>query len=304
MLVLYGESLIVTFLWSTSYVLIKIGLSDVSPFLFAAERYALAFIFLGLVDLSLRKRSGKRTVSRGSKITILFVAGICGYTLAQGFQFLGLAYLPAVTTSFLFNFTPVFVLILGILFLHEQASRLQLIGLGVAFAGAFLFFSDRISLKGEPLGVPIVIIGGIAWAVYMVLIRRLQRIEWMGSLRLTLITMGIGTGGLVIFASAFESFKPVSLEGLIIILWLSIVNTALAFLVWTHVLRSIRPYELSVIQNSMLVQIAILAWFFLGESLTAIMVVGVVLVIAGVLLVQIPAIRRSENLVNLRGFPT
>jgi drug/metabolite transporter (DMT)-like permease len=302
LLLLYGEPLLVTFLWSTSYVLIKVGLSEVSPFLFAAVRYALAFAVLGLVDIGLARKSEQKTAHGHTMMVLLAIAGICGYTLAQGFQFLGLFYLPAVTTSFLFNFTPIFVLILGLLVLHEKASWLQLVGLAVALAGAFAFFSERLSWKGEQLGVLIVIIGGIAWAIYMVIMRKIQRVSNFGSLRLTLVTMGIGTVGLLAIAIVSEGFKPISLNALVIILWLSVVNTAMAFLMWNHALKFTRPYELSVIQNSMLVQIAILAWLFLGESLTLVMVAGVVFVITGILLVQIPAIKRTDVQLNSRGF--
>ena len=291
---LYAESLLVTFLWSTSFVLIKLGLSEISPFLFAAIRYSLAFSILGVVDLGLPRKTGKNGPLGRTSAVLLIAAGICGYTLAQGFQFLGLFFLPAITTSFLLNFTPIFVLILGILVLHEKASRLQVIGLAVALAGAFTFFSERLSLKGEQVGVLIVAIGGIAWAIYMIIIRRIQRANKLNSLRLTSITMGIGSAGLFTLAILFEGLKPISLNAVIMILWLSIVNTAFAFFLWNHALKFIRPYELSIIQSSMLVQIAILAWFFLGEPLTSVMLGGIVLVIIGVLLVQIPAIRTEK----------
>jgi drug/metabolite transporter (DMT)-like permease len=295
-IVAYGEALLVTFLWSTSFVLIKQGLNEVSPLLFSAMRYSLAFGVLGLADLTLR--GGKDTTFGDTKVALLIVAGICGYTLAQGFQYLGLFYISAVATSFLQNFTPIFVLILGVLLLHKKTSRLQFVGLAVALVGALAFFSERLSWNGEPLGVPIVIIGAIAWAIYLVVVERIQRISKLGSLRLTLITMGIGATGLLLLAVIFEGLRSISLGVVFIVLWLSVVNTALAFVLWNHALRFIRAYELSVIQNSMLVQIAILAWFFLGESLSLVMVVGMVLVIAGVLLVQIPAIKANNRQVR------
>ncbi len=40
------EALLVTFLWSTSYVLIKIGLREINPLAFAAYRYEIASIIL------------------------------------------------------------------------------------------------------------------------------------------------------------------------------------------------------------------------------------------------------------------
>lgn len=66
----------------------------------------------------------------------LIIAGVCRYTIAQGLQVVGLFYLPAVTTGFLLNFTPIFVLLFGTLFLGEKVSKIQLIGLIIAIAGA------------------------------------------------------------------------------------------------------------------------------------------------------------------------
>jgi drug/metabolite transporter (DMT)-like permease len=296
-LLAYAEALLVTFLWSSSYVLIKIGLLEIPPFLFAAVRYTFAFAILGMLYLSLGS-TGKtdpriKTYTNGK--LLLLAAGICGYTLAQGLQFVGLFYLPAVTTSFLLNFTPVFVLVLGILFLGERASKLQLLGLALALVGAYAFFSEKLAGAGQQFGVAVVIVSGFSWAIYLVIIRRIQRVDSFGSLRLTTVTMGIGTAGLVLLAAIFDGPRPISFDGLMIILWLSVVNTALAFLLWNHALRSIHACELSVIQNSMMVQIALLAWIFLDELLTYVMVVGIVLVIVGILMVQIPITKRVKH---------
>jgi drug/metabolite transporter (DMT)-like permease len=45
----------------------------------------------------------------------------------------------------------------------------------------------------------------------------------------------------------------------------------------------------------MLVQIAVLAWVFLGEALTYVMIVGVLVVVLGVLLVQVPTNRKLNR---------
>ncbi|RLE66179.1 MAG: hypothetical protein DRJ47_02965 [Thermoprotei archaeon] len=43
-----SEALLVTFLWSTSYVFIKIGLKEINPLVFAAYRYTIASAVLML----------------------------------------------------------------------------------------------------------------------------------------------------------------------------------------------------------------------------------------------------------------
>lgn len=103
----------------------------------------------------------------------------------------------------------------------------------------------------------------------------------------------------MLLAGIFDAPRPISSNGLLIILWLAVVNTALAFFLWNHALRTIPAYELSVIQNAMLPEIAILAWLFLGEQLSLIMGIGIVIVIVGVALTQIGRLRRSEPLTTV-----
>ena len=296
-LVAYTEALLCTFLWSSSYVLIKIGLLEIPPLLFAALRYTLAFTVLGTLYVAVGGRAEKSDQERtnlSNKKALLLVAGICGYTLAQGLQFVGLFYLAAVTATVVLNFTPAFVLILGIMFLGEDVPRFGLAGLSVALLGAFVFFWGRLSGGVEQVGILVVTVSGLSWAIYMIIIGKIQRTDSFGSLKLTASTMGIGTAGLLLLAAVFDGANSISLNGVLIVVWLAIVNTALAFLLWNHALRSIKAYQLSVIQNSMLAQVAVLGWIFLGEPLTYPMILGILLVIVGVVIVQLPVNTKRE----------
>ena len=114
------QALLVTFLWSTSWVLIKIGLQDIPALTFAGLRYSLAFLCLLPFILSPARLASLRTLS-GRKWARLVVLGLLFYAVTQGAQFLGLAYLPAVTVSLLLNFTTVIVALLGIFLLAERS---------------------------------------------------------------------------------------------------------------------------------------------------------------------------------------
>jgi drug/metabolite transporter (DMT)-like permease len=72
-----------------------------------------------------------------------------------------------------------------------------------------------------------------------------------------------------------------------IVLWLAVVNSALAFTLWNRTLRTLSAMESSIINNTMLFQIAALAWMFLGEELGWREVAGMVLAAAGILAVQL-----------------
>ena len=291
----YAAAIVVTLLWSSSYVLIKWGLADIPPLYFATLRYALAFVVLLAVEAVFGSREPKGDPVGRRQAVLLVVAGVTGYTVAQGFQFVGLYYLPAVTTSFLLNFNPFFVLALGMGILGEGASVLQLGGLALALAGAWAFFSEQVSWGGEWLGIVIVIVSGGGWAVYLISVRLLHRTGYAGSLRLTTATMGVGVVGMVVLTALSGQYAPLAPSGIVIIVWLATANTALAFFMWNWALKSIPAYELTVLQNVMLVEIALFAFVFLQETITPVMMVGMALVLAGVFVVQAQAGRRHSG---------
>lgn len=130
------QALLVTFLWSTSWVLIKVGLVDIPPLTFAGMRYSMAFLLIW--GLRSKKISEIKTISR-STLGRLVLLGFLFYTLTQGAQFLGLAYLPAVTVNLLLAFTSIVVALLGIALLGEYPTGWQWFGVTLSIAGAVIF---------------------------------------------------------------------------------------------------------------------------------------------------------------------
>ena len=282
----YAAAVLVTVLWSSSYVLIKWGLSDIPPLYFATLRYALAFVVLLLVEAAFGRRGAKKSNVGRRQVALLIVAGVAGYTVAQGLQFVGLYYLPAVTTSFLLNFNPFFVLVLSMGLLGEGATVVQLGGLGLALVGAWVFFSERVAWGGQWLGILVVVASGVGWAVYLVSVRLLSRSGYVGSLRLTTLTMGVGVAGMLVLTLLTREYVVLTSNGVLIIVWLATANTALAFFMWNWALKTIPAYELTVLQNVMLVEIALFAFVFLKEAITPAMMAGMALVLAGIFVVQ------------------
>lgn len=291
--VAYAVALLVTILWSSSYVLIKSGLNEVPPIYFATLRYALAFAILATIDRVSHtgRNASKANHQRRGPTLVLIAAGVAGYTVAQGFQYVGLFFLPAVTTSFLLTFNPMFVLFIGMVTLSEKPSRLQILGLAIALLGAYSFFYEKISWQGDWLGVGVVLLSGIGWAAYVVIVRGLQKTNALGSLRLTTVTMGIGVVGMVVLSAATGEYAPLPIDLILSVAWLASVNTALAFLLWNWVLKMLPAYELTVVQNLMLIEVGLLSFLFLQEVITVLMMVGMALVIGGVFLVQTRVLR-------------
>ena len=289
----YAVAMVVTVLWSSSYVLIKEGLQDIPPLYFATLRYALAFAVLLVALAVTRPRRPVRAPMGRRAMSLLVVAGVAGYTVAQGFQYVGLYYLPAVTTSLLLDFNPLFVLFLGMAVLGERVSAVQVGGMAVAFLGAWAYFSEGLSWGGQWFGVLVVVASGAGWAVYVVAVRMMQRSGGMSSLGLTTATMGAGVAGMVALTAASGEYAPLSAYGVEVVVWLAVANTAFAFLAWNWALKAIPAYELTVLQDLMTVEIALFAIAFLGETVTPLMAGGIALVVAGVALVQLRGMKKG-----------
>ena len=99
--------------------------------------------------------------------------------------------------------------------------------------------------------------------------------------------MGIGGIALLGTGLAVEGFPPFSLTGWLIIAALAVVNTALAFTLWNRSLQHLSAVTSSLINNTMLVQIAVLAWLFLGEQLGLREVLGLALATVGILMASL-----------------
>lgn len=67
-----------------------------------------------------------------------------------------------------------------------------------------------------------------------------------------------------------------------------------AFALWNHVMKRLWAFNVSMLQNTMLIQIALLAYLFLNEQLTLLMLAGVALVLLGVTVVQVYSPRSGE----------
>lgn len=280
------QALLVTFLWSTSWVLIKIGLVKIPALTFAGLRYSLAFICLLPLALRKKQRLALRSINRRQWLWLVLY-GVGFYAIVQGAQFVGLANLPAATVSLLLNFTSIIVAFMGLAWLGERPGLLGWLGIGLSVVGGLVFFYPTAFASRQLFGLVVVVIGVFANAGSSVLGRYINHRENLPALQVTTVSMGIGGALLLLGGGIFQGLPPLKLAHWLTIAWLAVVNTAFAFTLWNHTLRSLAAMESSIINNTMLVQIALLAWIFLGEGLSAQEWSGMLLATMGTLLVQL-----------------
>jgi drug/metabolite transporter (DMT)-like permease len=106
------------------------------------------------------------------------------------------------------------------------------------------------------------------------------------------VSIGVGGGALLTGGCALHGLPVLQPIHWLVIAWLAVVNSAVAFTLWNRTVQTLAAVESSIINNTMLIQIAILAWLFLGEELTALKILGLVAASVGTLIAQMRLTRR------------
>jgi drug/metabolite transporter (DMT)-like permease len=279
------KAFFVTFLWSSSVILIKWQISNIPALVFAGLRYVLAFLILLVLEM---RTGGLRVLSTlpTRNWVLLGVLGVMFYSITAGTQFLSLLYIPAVTQNFILSATPAVVALIGSPFLGERLNKKQWIRVIAVTFGAVLFFYPASLTQLQALGIVIAILSLLANVLSLILGRAVNRTGVLSPLTVTTISMGIG--GILLFSAgvAIQTFPRLAWQSWAVLIWLSVVNTALVFPLWNDSLRILTAIESSVIQNSMAVQIPVFAVLFLGEDMSWKEISGLLVLISGTLIVQ------------------
>lgn len=279
-------ALLVTFLWSTSFVIIKIGLAEIPPLTFAGLRYTIAFICL--LPLAFVKKNSEQIKKLNKRDWFkLFLLGILFYAFTQGTQFVGLSLLPAVTVSLWLNFTPLIVAVMAIFLLKEFSSALQWLGVVLFIIGIITYFFPVDLIENQVTGLIVMTVGVLTNSASAVLGRNINREAKINPVVITIISMGIGSIILLVSGIAVQGLPSISFQNILYLLWLAVINTALAFTIWNYTLRTLSAIKSSIINGTMLIQIAVLAWIFLGEEITITEGSGMLIAAFGVVLVQL-----------------
>ncbi len=316
------QAFFVTILWSSSWPIIKFGLEEIPPLFFAGTRYIAAAGILLVYVLSFQKyRQEIKNLSKRWWLKLVLY-GIVFYTITQGAQFLGLKYLPAITVSLLLSFTPIIVLFFANILLKEKSNFIQILLVVAALGGALLYFllspeltgapfsvvsgymqkfldiSDPIPLKLRIFGLIIVIIGVLANSLSAIMGRSINQSKEVSTVVITSVSMFIGSIIMLISGLSVEGVPKLSPISIGYIVWLSVVNTALAFTLWNHAMQKLKAVEISIINNTMLFQITILAVIFLAERPTGLQWIGLIIVAVTGLLLPLFSKKKGETRSN------
>lgn len=243
--------------------------------------FALPF-FLGLVWWSSRKASVALT--RKDWLGVLWL-GFTGYYLASFLDFAGLQYISASLERLVLYLNPTIVLLLGRLFFRKTLSVRQAAGMAVSYSGVLLVFGHEAGLQGSDavLGAVLVLGSALSYALYLSYSG--EMVQRLGSMRL----VGLATSVACVFCIAqYALLRPLGqvLEVAPPVLWLSLLNaTACTVVPVLLVMMAIERIGSGLAAQVGMVgpmSTLIMGVLILGEPFTVWIVLGTVLVLAGV----------------------
>ena len=281
-------------IWGSAFMAINLGLEFFPPVTFAAIRYDIAGLIMLGYAFWVAENPVPQTRDEWMLVAIGAVFLIAAY---HSFLFVGQSD-PAVTsaiTAVIVSLSPILTTAFARgLLPSERLTWLGLAGLALGFAGVVVIAQpDPSNLGGEgTLPKLLVLAASAAFALGSVLTRRvdatleIETLEgWamlLGGLLMHAIALGLGES-----PAAIE----VTRDGILALVYLSVVASAAGFLIYFDLLERLGPIEINLVSYVAPVFAAISGWIFLAEGLSIPTVFGFVLIVCGFILVKRRAIQ-------------
>jgi drug/metabolite transporter (DMT)-like permease len=274
--------------WSSTWVVIAVGLDGVAPFLGAGIRFALAG-----AGLLIAARAFGRPLR-----TDFVLAGTIGalpFATTYGLIYWAEQYVPSGLAAVLFGMLPLYVALLAAVMLPAEPLRPRLLaGVGVALAGLVLAFGQSLHLGGEhaALAAAAVVVSPLASAIGNIATKR------RGATVDPVVMNGwamLGGGAVLLLVSAFtEDWGATtwSADAVFSIVYLAALGTGFTFVTLTVLIRELPAVTVSFIALVIPFGALALGALVRGEQVTAPAVAGALLVAGGIAVAQLPIRRR------------
>jgi drug/metabolite transporter (DMT)-like permease len=167
------EATLAVVFWGASFIATKIALREVSPETVVWIRFLMGTVVLGIAMLT----RGEGALPSRRDLAYFALLGFIGITFHQWLQSTGLVTAQASTTAWIVATTPIFIAILGWLFLKEYLGKWGVSGIALATFGVLLVVSqgELTSLRLGDFGTSgdiLILISAVNWAVFSILSRR------------------------------------------------------------------------------------------------------------------------------------
>ncbi|MCX4029092.1 EamA family transporter [Endozoicomonas sp. SM1973] len=262
--------------WGSTYAIVNLWLTDLSPLWVATWRALPA----GIILILLTPKSLRTLPVSAGKLTGLSLLNITAFF---ALLFIAAYRLPGSVAGTLTSTLPLQLLLLNWLFnkIRPAWSWLSLSTLGVA--GIVLLLNPSANL--DPIGVMAALGATLLIATSATWVQRWQVENIIG-----LTAWQLLIGGLLLVPLAWIVEGPVqipAIDQVPALLWLSLVNTLLAYLIWFWSLKHLGSHIIGLLALLNPITAVGLGLLLVGESLSFIQWLGVALVLSALILMKV-----------------
>ena len=283
--------LLAILIWASNSIMVKVVLREITPLTLTWLRFLLAAAFY-LPFAAVTWRRAPRYTPR--EWVLLVGAGVALVPVFSLTLYWALIYTSVANTALVRMTEPAWVLLLGALLLGERATRRQLAGLALALVGtaALVLLGRQPWVSGDHhmLGMAFMVANSLAWVAYMLCFKDLLRRH-----RVTQVTVHAALAGTAVLflvtgpthaADIAREAATMSPFAWSLVVAMALIVTIGSNQLFSYGLQRVTAGAAAAYSYLTPVLAAVLAWLFLGEPITAVVVVCGVIIAAGVYLLH------------------
>jgi drug/metabolite transporter (DMT)-like permease len=269
--------------WGSSFLWIKLALGEVGPFTLVLFRAGIAFMGLVVVWIV------QRPEMHWSDLWKFAVMGVFNHAFPIVLISWSEQHISSGLASILNSTVPLFTIMIAPLFLSDERITLKrALGLVIGFSGVIIIASDNL-MGGDSLigiGILLMLVAACSYALSGIFARKVMtgiraEAQSIGQMGMAFFFMIPAT---LIFEPPFHfPVQPLTITALI---WLGLLGSCLALLLWFSLLNSVGPTKTSMVSYIFPLMGVILGMVFLHESPDWRVLVGGVLVVLAVVIVN------------------
>lgn len=274
-------------IWGGMYVVSDVVLPVIPPFALLSMRLLLGLSVVITILVIRRRRTGDPRLPSVRELPALIGVGLVGFGISIGAQFVGTDLSTAINGSLVTSASPAFIVLFAALILRERLSWRRIAAVGLATVGVLVIIDlSKVSFSSQTFqGDVALAVAAVTWGLYSVLVRLVSRDHD------TLVVTAVAfTGGMFITipgALIERNSRPVGeITPMIVlgVLYLGIVSTAGAMWLWNRAFALVDASVASLFFFAQPVVGALLSVVLLNQQITPNLIIGSILIAAGVLL--------------------
>lgn len=274
------------FFWGSSYLFIKIAVGTVPPFTLIAARLGIGAVILGIVLAAYREPLPRDRATYGKFVVMSIVNIAIPFTLITVAE----QSIDSVLAVILNATVPLFTIVVAAVWLSDEPVTVgRLAGLAIGFVGVVVLVSRGLGgdvASDGPWGEIAMLGSSLAYAVGNVYNRRSVRgLRPMVPAFFQVFLAFCITGSLALVVDRPWTLEPAP-EALFALVWLGVVGSSLAYLVYFRLLRDWGPTRTSTVAYLLPVVGIVLGFLVLGETIDGRILLGTALILVGVALVN------------------